>query len=124
MKKKIKEAKNIWAEIRTNYVDEETGITHVDAWTKPDDDENGTVIATIDDKGNVTYKDERAKADKYAQEEIQAAIQRIEDARHELVDKVIERLKLDFLQEDYTVIDELLVHNVSMSALRNVLPED
>jgi len=124
MAKKSKKAKSIWNEIRTNYTEDETNITYVDAWLSDDDDENGTSIATIDDKGNVTYIDERAKSDKYAQEEIQAAVQRIEDARHELVDKVIERLKKDFLEEDYTVIDEILVHNVSTEVLKNSLPEE
>lgn len=120
----MKKEKNIWSEIRTNYTEEETNITMVDAWTTPDEDDNGATIATIDCFGNVTYKDERAKSDKYAQEEIQAAIRRIEDERHELVDKVIERLKQDFREGDYTVIDEILVHNVSMSVLKNSLPEE
>lgn len=124
MAKKSKKEKSIWAEIRTNYTEDETNITYVDSWLTAKDDEDGKIIATIDDKGNVTYIDERAKSDKYAQEEIQAAVQRIEDARHELVDKVIERLKKDFLEEDYTVIDEILVHNVSTEVLKNSLPEE
>jgi len=118
-----KENENIWSEIKADHTDEDLGITHVDAWTSPDDDENGTIIATIDDKGNITYKDERAKSDKYAQEIIQEAIIRIDDERHELVDKVIEVLKKDFLDGDYTVIDEILVHNVSVKVLRASLPE-
>ena len=115
---------NIWAEIKADHTDEETGITYVDAWTSPDDDEDGCVIATIDDKGFTTYIDERAKTDKYAQEIIQEAMIRIDDERHELVDKVIERLKQDFREGDYTVIDEILVHNVSMRILRASLPEE
>lgn len=115
---------NIWSEILTNYTDEETGLTHVDAWDTPDEDDNGKTIAIIDCFGVVKYKDERAKVDEYAQEEIQEAIIRIEGERHELVDKVIEKLKQDFMDGDYTVIDEILVHNVSMSVLRNSLPED
>lgn len=124
LKRVAKNTKNIWSEIRTDHTDEETGITYVDAWIKPDDDEDGRVIATIDDKGNVTYLDERAKTDKYAQEEIRAAFQRIEDERHELVDKVIEELKKDFLLGDYTVIDEILVYNVSTKVLKASLPEE
>ena len=118
------EKENIWSEIRTDYTDEETGLTHVDAWINPDDDEDGKTIAVIDCFGVTTYKDERAKADKYAQEEIQDAIRRIEDERAEVVDKLIERLKQDFREGDYTVIDEILVHNVTMKVLRNSLPED
>lgn len=116
--------KRIWREIRTTHVDEETGVTYVDGYKTDDDNEQGTVIATIDDKGNTTYLDERAKSDEYAQEVIQEAMREIEDERHKLVDKVIERLKQDFLEEDYTVIDEILLHNVPMSVLRNSLPEE
>jgi hypothetical protein len=119
-----KEKQNIWSEVKADHTDEETGITSVDAFLTEDENEGGNVIATIDDFGNVTYLDERAKTDEYAQEIIQEKIREIEDDRHELVDKVIERLKTDFLEEDYTVIDELLVFNVSMKALRNSLPEE
>jgi hypothetical protein len=115
---------NIWSEIKADHTDEETGLTHVDAWDTPDEDDNGKTIAWIDERGTVTYNDERAKTDKYAQEIITEAIIRIDDERHELVDKVIEKLKQDFRDGDYTVIDEILVHNVSMSVLRNSLPED
>ena len=62
--------KNIWSEIRRDYEDE--GIVHIDAWTSPDDNEEGTVIAKVDLKtGNVQYIDKRAKTDAYAQEIIQ-----------------------------------------------------
>lgn len=115
---------NIWSEISTNYTDEETGLTHVDAWINPDDDENGATIATINCFGITTYKDERAKTDKYAQEEIQDAIRRIDDERAEVVNKLIEQLKEDFRNDDYTVIDEILVHNVSMKVLKASLPEE
>lgn len=118
------EKENIWSEIRTDYTDEETGLTHVDAWDTPDEDDNGTTIAVIDCFGVTTYKDERAKTDKYAQEEILDAIRRIEDERAEVVDKLIEELKKDFRNGDYTVIDEILVHNVSMKILKASLPEE
>jgi hypothetical protein len=63
-------SKNIWSEIRRNYEDE--GIVHIDAWTTPDDNEEGTVIAKVDTKtGKVEYIDKRAKTDAYAQEIIQ-----------------------------------------------------
>jgi hypothetical protein len=117
------EKENIWSEIRSDYTSDE-GLTHIDAWVNPDDDEDGRTIAYIDERGAVIYNDERAKTDKYAQEMITEAITRIDDERHELVDKVIEKLKQDFRDGDYTVIDEILVHNVSMSVLRNSLPED
>ncbi len=121
---KTKKTENrIWAEIKTDYTEEATGITHVDAWVTGDENEDGRTIATIDDKGFTTYIDERAKKDEIAQEEIQDAIRRIEDARYKLIDKVIERLKVDFLEQDYTVIDELL-KEVPMSALLNSLPEE
>ena|ERR1035437_819203 len=58
---------NIWSEIRSDH--EEEGIVHIDAWTSPDDNEEGTVIAKVNSKtGNVQYIDNRAKTDAYAQE--------------------------------------------------------
>lgn len=120
----MKNEKRIWSEIRTNNIDEETGITTVDAWLTGNDNEEGCVIATIDDKGFQTYIDFRAKSDKIAQEVIQEAVERISNERHTLVDKVIERLKQDFLEGDFTVIDEILVHNVSMAVLRGSLPDE
>jgi hypothetical protein len=67
---------NIWSEIRSNFEDE--GIIHIDAWVSPDDDEEGKVIATIDIKTKtVTYRDDRAKTDAYAQETIALALKDI-----------------------------------------------
>lgn len=120
----MKNEERIWGEIRSDYTEDETGITHIDAWVTGDDDEEGKTIATIDDFGNVKYVDERAKSDQYAQEVIQEKIREKEDERHELVDQVIEQLKKDFAVGDYTVIDEILVHNVSMKVLRASLPEE
>jgi hypothetical protein len=64
---------NIWSEIRSNFEDE--GIIHIDAWVSPDDDEEGKVIATINKAtGKVSYRDERARTDVYAQETIKLAL--------------------------------------------------
>jgi N-methylhydantoinase B/oxoprolinase/acetone carboxylase alpha subunit len=122
--KQVFKNENIWAEIKADHRDEETGITYVDAWITGNDDEEGKVIATIDDYGNATYVDERAKSDKYAQEVIQEARARVDDERHKLVDKVIEQLKDDFKHGDYTSIDEILIYNVSTKVLRASLPEE
>lgn len=62
---------NKYGEIRTDYEDEDSGIIYVDAWTTPDDNEEGTVIAKIcRDTKEVEYLDDAAKQDSYAQEEI------------------------------------------------------
>lgn len=66
----------IWKEIRTAY--EEDGVLFVDAWKTEDDNEEGTVIAKIFREGSsarITYLDERAKDDTYAQEVINEVIQ-------------------------------------------------
>lgn len=67
----------IWKEIRAEY--EEDGVVFVDAWKTEDDNEQGTVIAKIFKEGEsarITYLDERAKLDIYAQEVINEAIQK------------------------------------------------
>lgn len=67
---------SIWSEVKSDYVDEETNETYIDAWVSPDDDEDGRVIAIINNNtGKVTYKDERAKTDYLAQEVINEVIQ-------------------------------------------------
>jgi hypothetical protein len=67
---------NIWSEIRSGFEDE--GILYIDAWVSPDDNEEGKVIATIDlETGVVSYRDDRAKTDKYAQEMISLVLQNI-----------------------------------------------
>ena len=58
-----------WMEIKNDFTDDE-GVTHIDAFLTEDDNEEGKVIATIDKDGNVTYIDDDAKTDPYAQEMI------------------------------------------------------
>lgn len=72
----ISEVEGIWTEIKSDYVDEETDETYIDAWVSPDDNEEGTTIAVIDNKtGLVTYRDERAETDVEAQAVINEVIQ-------------------------------------------------
>ena len=67
-----------WAEIRIDYLDEETNFWSVDAWKTTDDNEDGRVIAYIDNhSGRVVYTDPLARIDKYAQEEIAAKVAEI-----------------------------------------------
>lgn len=63
-----------WVEIRNDYVEGETSDRYVDAWVTGADDEEGKSIAIVNKHGNVTYKDEDAKTDTYAQEMIQEAV--------------------------------------------------
>lgn len=63
---------SIWKEIKDDYSEDMpdgTMKTHIDAWETEDDNEEGKVIATVQN-GVVTYIDERAKEDKEAQEVI------------------------------------------------------
>lgn len=63
-----------YAEIRCNFFDEKENVWCIDAWLTPDNNEEGTVIATIDLKNNVKYLDEDAKTDAYAQAVIKDVI--------------------------------------------------
>ena len=68
-----------WAEIRCDYMDEGDRFWSVDAWKTADDNEEGKVIAYIDDiTGRVIYIDPVARVDKYAQEVINEQISQLE----------------------------------------------
>ena len=65
-----------WAEIRSNYYDEEEEKQFVDAWLTDNDDEEGTVIAKIDlTTKTVEYLDADARYDEYAQEVINEVLE-------------------------------------------------
>lgn len=62
---------NHWGEVRCDFLDEETHFWTVDAWKTPDDNEEGTIIAMIDDlTGRVIYLAPDAEADEQVQEVI------------------------------------------------------
>jgi hypothetical protein len=66
----ISEVEPIWSEIKSDYVDEETNETYIDAWVSPDDEDGRTIAIINNNTGEVIYKDERAKTDYLAQEVI------------------------------------------------------
>ena len=67
---------NIWSQINSDHEDE--GEIHIDGYLTDDDNEEGTVIAKVRMIDNeVTYYDERAKTDKYAQEVITECFKRL-----------------------------------------------
>jgi len=58
-----------WGEVKCDYIDEDDLFWRVDAWKSADDDEEGKVIAYIDDlTGRVIYTDPIARVDEYVQE--------------------------------------------------------
>ena len=60
-----------WAEIKSDYYDDEEGKQYVDAWLTDDGNEEGEVIAKINLATNeVEYLDSDARYDEYAQEVI------------------------------------------------------
>ena len=64
---------NIWSEIRSDF--QESDIVFIDGFLTPDDNEEGKVIAKVNVRTKeVEYIDDRAKTDKYAQEEINEAL--------------------------------------------------
>lgn len=115
--------KSPWKEIRNDYTDSAEGLTHIDAWTSPDDDEDGRTIATIDLDGNVTYKDERAKTDKGAQEAIREILNRNEENKQKLVDAVYWDIKKSIEEGDGTVMEDLL-KMIPSKNLVQALPEE
>lgn len=81
--------KPIWAEIRCDYIDETDRFWRVDAWTTGDGNEEGSVIAHIDDlTGRVVYADPRARYDNNAQEVIKEKVNEIKTAYDNLVKKI------------------------------------
>lgn len=67
-----------WAEIRNDFVCEDSHKVYIDAWLTDDDNEEGVAIARIDmDTKKIEYFDEDAKTDDYAQEMIVDAIEEI-----------------------------------------------
>lgn len=64
-----------YAEIRTNYIDEENNVICIDAWKTIDGNEEGAVIAKIHiNTKTVEYLDNDARYDAYAQEEIKVTL--------------------------------------------------
>lgn len=60
-----------WAEIRNDFVCEDSRHIYIDAWFTEDDNEEGIVIARINmDTKNIEYFDDDARTDEYAQEVI------------------------------------------------------
>ena len=91
---------NIWSEIRNDFEDE--CVINIDAWVSPDDNEPGSVIATVHPDGEVQYKDDRARKDRYAQEII------IESVQEQLYRRAVDRIKQDIREGDTTAVIELL----------------
>lgn len=73
-----------YAEIRSNYVDEDEGMVFIDAWYTDDDNEEGEVIAKVSIKTKkVEYLDKSAKSDDYAQEVINEVIEDIDKGEYD-----------------------------------------
>lgn len=65
------ESNEIYKEVICNFFDEERKVWCVEAWTSPEQEDNGCVIAEIDgESGNVYYSCEAAKSSPLAQEVI------------------------------------------------------
>jgi len=80
-----------WNDIYTDFEDQE--VIYIDAYRTNKAEEEGRTIATIDIKtGDVEYKDERAKYDEYAQEEIKY-----------IVDYVLPKRRLEIEAEKYNI---------------------
>lgn len=77
--------KSKWAEIRTDFFDEEERCVYVDGWKTSRGDEEGQVIAKIHvDTKEVEYLIENGKTDPYVQKEIQLVLADIEKGQYEI----------------------------------------
>ena len=71
-----------WAEIRNDFVCEDSRKIYIDAWLTEDDNEEGIVLARIDmDTKNIEYFDDDARTDDYAQEVINETLNYIDNWR-------------------------------------------
>lgn len=71
-----------WAEIRNDFVCEDSRKIYIDAWLTEDDNEEGIVLARIDmDTKNIEYFDDDARTDDYAQEIINETLSDIDNGR-------------------------------------------
>ena len=71
-----------WAEIRNDFVCEDSRKIYIDAWLTEDDNEEGIVLARIDmDTKNIEYFDDDARTDNYAQEIINETLSDIDNGR-------------------------------------------
>ena len=67
-----------YAEIRNDFVCEDSRHIYIDAWLTDDDNEEGIVLARINmDTKRIEYFDEDAKTDRYAQEIINETLSQI-----------------------------------------------
>ena len=74
-----------WAEIRNDFVCEDSRKIYIDAWITEDDNEEGIVIARINiGTKNIEYFDDDAKTDEYAQEIINETLKEIDDGDYDL----------------------------------------
>jgi hypothetical protein len=117
---------NIWSEIRSGFEDE--GVLYIDAWVSPDDNEEGKVIATINlETGRVSYRDDRAKTDAYAQEVISLALQTIASSKETGDDICTDGLfigELPYLAPDQGIPEETHApENFSMCELEDFIDE-
>ena len=74
-----------WAEIRNDFVCEDSHKIYIDAWMTDDDSEEGIIIARIDmDTKRIEYFDEDAKFDDYAQEIINETLSEIDNGYYKM----------------------------------------
>ncbi len=120
--------KQTFAEVLIDFTDPETGNITLDCFMDDDPNSEGRVVAQVTPDGEVikgTNPDvtESDLQDPLVIEAIKDAKSEQEDRKQELVDAVLEELKKDLAQGDFTVIDELLkfipTRNLIMS-----LPEE
>ena len=111
---KSKKAKQIFTEVIFDYTDEETGNIAIDAYPNTDpSSENGKTVAWACPDGKIVpgSNPEVRASDlecSLVKSAIVEAVAEQEVRKQKLVDDVIDELKEQFRNGDYTVLDELL----------------
>lgn len=74
-----------WSEIRIDYIDEEDEFWRVDAWETDNENEEGKVIALIDnrDEHRIVYLNPLARVDEYVKEEISFFVGKLKNIEKE-----------------------------------------
>lgn len=74
-----------YGEVRNDYYDEEEYKVYIDAWETYDDNEEGTIIATVNYKTKeIEYFDDDARTDEYVQEVIAETLKNIDNGDFEI----------------------------------------
>lgn len=89
---------SIFAEIRSDYTDD-NGVTHIDGWRTPDDEEGGETIAFVI-KGEVYYRDPELQFDPLVKEVVAEVKEEHQKLKDELKSQICQKIQDVFYNGD------------------------